>query len=245
MQKIDIRKLYFIIVRMEHSVLFEEQVSLNSNDLSRHISSVEEILLKKVKAKLENKCSRYGFVLPGTITMLSRSLGKASSGRFVADYLYQIQVQGKVINPPDGTVLNALVIRKNKMGIYLNYKDALRIIIPRDLHIGDSKFEAVQIGDTVSVEIKKSRFQINDETILSVGIYLSNVKASAVADNVSTVEEESGDEVENIGELRDDIGDADEGDEGEADEGEADEADEADDDEGEDEAAEMNNEEDE
>ena len=189
---------------MEHSVLFEEQVSLNSNDLSRHITSIDDILLKKVKSKLENKCSRYGFVLPNTITMLSRSLGKASTGRFVADYLYQIQVQGKVINPPDGAVLEGLVIRKNKMGIYLNYKDALRVIIPRDLHIGDSNFDAVQIGDTVSVEIKKSRFQINDETILSVGRYLGNVKVSSLdkGEDTATVDENETD-VENIGELRD------------------------------------------
>ena len=162
---------------MEHSVLFEEQVSLNSNDLSKKISLINDILMEKVKNKLENKCSRYGFVLPGTLKMLSRSMGKASSGRFVADYLFQIQIQGDVLNPPDGEVLEGEVIRKNKMGIYLNYKNAIRIIIPRDLHIGNDDFDAVQIGDTVRVQIKKSRFQINDENILSVGLYLNNVKA--------------------------------------------------------------------
>ena len=158
---------------MEHSVLFEEQVSLNSNDLSKHIGSggIDEILLNKLQTKLNSKCSRYGYVLPNTMKMLSRSLGRASSGRFVADYLYQVQVQADVLNPPDGMTLEGEVIRKNKMGIYLNYKNAIRIIIPRDLHIGDENFDAIQIGDTVRVIIKKSRFQINDEHILSVGTY--------------------------------------------------------------------------
>lgn len=182
---------------MEHSVLFEEQVSLNSNDLSKKISLINDILMEKVKNKLENKCSRYGFVLPGTLKMLSRSMGKASSGRFVADYLFQIQIQGDVLNPPDGEVLEGEVIRKNKMGIYLNYKNAIRIIIPRDLHIGNDDFDAVQIGDTVRVQIKKSRFQINDENILSVGLYLNNVKGDVEQeeDEVDDEEEEKEKEV--------------------------------------------------
>ena len=199
---------------MEQSVLFEEQISLNANDLSKHIISINDILLNKIKTKLENKCSRFGFVVPNTLKMLSRSLGKASTGRFVADYLYQIQVQGDVLNPPDGIVIEGEVIRKNKMGIYLNYKDAIRVIIPRDLHIGNVEFDAIQIGDIIRVQIKKSRFQINDETILSVGVYLSMVKT---------------DDVERTSEA----------DEGEADEGEADEADEADEAEGEAEADEA------
>ena len=178
---------------MEHSVLFEEQVSLNSNDLSKKISLINDILMEKVKNKLENKCSRYGFVLPGTLKMLSRSMGKASSGRFVADYLFQIQIQGDVLNPPDGEVLEGEVIRKNKMGIYLNYKNAIRIIIPRDLHIGNDDFDAVQIGDTVRVQIKKSRFQINDENILSVGLYLNNVKGDVEQEEDEEEEEEEDD----------------------------------------------------
>ena len=191
---------------MEHSVLFEEQISLNANDLSRHISSIDDILLKKVKTKLENKCSRFGFVVPDTLKMLSRSLGKASTGRFVADYLYQIQVQGDVLNPPDGITLEGEVIRKNKMGVYLNHKDAVRVIIPRDLHIGNLEFDAIQIGDNIRVQIKKSRFQINDESILSVGLYLSHVKANGI--------DEEGDGEEGDGEEGED-------EEGEEDEGEA------------------------
>ena len=197
---------------MEQSVLFEEQISLNANDLSKHIISINDILLNKIKTKLENKCSRFGFVVPNTLKMLSRSLGKASTGRFVADYLYQIQVQGDVLNPPDGIVIEGEVIRKNKMGIYLNYKDAIRVIIPRDLHIGNVEFDAIQIGDTIRVQIKKSRFQINDETILSVGVYLSMVKT---------------DDVERISEADDADADADADEAGEDDAGEDDAADDA------------------
>ena len=160
---------------MEHTVLFEEQVSLTPDDLSKAIRSLDEILLNKVKLKLENKCSRHGYVIKDTLKLLSRSLGKSSSGRFIGDFVYYIQVQGNVLNPPDGIIVEGEVIRKNKMGIYITYKDAIRVIVPRDLNIGNEAFDKTEIGDTIRVEIKKSRFQVNDESILSVGTFVERV----------------------------------------------------------------------
>jgi DNA-directed RNA polymerase subunit E'/Rpb7 len=168
---------------MEHSVLFEEQVSLSPEDLSKQIRSIDELLLNKLKYRLENKCSRHGFVVKDTLKLLSRSLGKASTGRFVGDFIYHVQIQGNVLNPPDGIVIEGVVTRKNKMGIYLNYKDAIRVIIPRDLHIGNEEFDKVDIGSTVRVEIKKSRFQVNDETILSVGTFVSGLTSAETEDS--------------------------------------------------------------
>jgi hypothetical protein len=86
-----------------------------------------------------------------------------------------------VINPPEGILLEGEVIRKNKMGIYLNYKNAIRVIVPRDLHIGSEEFDNVMIGDTIRVEIKKSRFHMNDESILSVGLFVSNIKKKEIS----------------------------------------------------------------
>ena len=61
------------------------------------------------------------------------------------------------------------------MGIYITYKDAIRVIVPRDLNIGNEAFDKTEIGDTIRVEIKKSRFQVNDESILSVGTFVERV----------------------------------------------------------------------
>jgi hypothetical protein len=53
-------------------------------------------------------------------------------------------------------------------------------MVPRDLHIGEVEFnDLVKVGDTVRVEIKKSRYQVNDTSILSVGIFKGRVKAGA------------------------------------------------------------------
>jgi len=160
---------------MEQIAIFEEKVALTPADLSREITSFDDILLSRLKNTLEGKCSRHGFVIPGSLELLSRSMGSAEKGRFTADFLYHLKAQGKVYNPPDGFQVEGEVIRKNKMGLYVIIQNAVRIMIPRDLHIGNEEFDSIQIGDIIRAEIKKSRFQVNDTHILSIGQYLNTV----------------------------------------------------------------------
>jgi DNA-directed RNA polymerase subunit E'/Rpb7 len=196
---------------MEHTAIFEEQVPLLPQDLRNEIKNIDSLLEQKVKEKLEGKCSRHGFVVPGSMEILSRSMGMIEKGRFTGSILFHVQAEGKVINPPDGVVVEGEVIRKNKMGIYVNYQvpqtlratangveggmqDAIRIIVPRDLHIGNDEFETLSLGDTVQVEIKKSRFQVNDEYILSVGMFKKVVSSARVPEvaGVKEVEDAEG-----------------------------------------------------
>jgi DNA-directed RNA polymerase subunit E'/Rpb7 len=202
---------------MEHIAVFEEQVPLTPKDMRRTIESIDKELEAKLREKLEGRCSRHGFVLADTIRLLSRSMGMLEKGRFTGNILFQVQAEGKVLNPPDGTVVEGEVIRKNKMGMYVNYKDAIKIIVPRDLHIGNDLFESVELGEIVKVEIKKSRFQVNDENILSVGLLLSSVrkgKPTAPAPVAAAgVAEEGGDEDEEEDAEEEGEEDAEEGDE--------------------------------
>jgi DNA-directed RNA polymerase subunit E'/Rpb7 len=156
---------------MEYVAVFEEQLALTSVDLKKNIESIDDVLENKLKQRLEGRCSKHGFVVPDSVKILSRSMGSLERGRFTGDILFHVQAEGTVINPPDGHILQGDIIRKNKMGLYVNYRDAIRVIIPRDVNIGNNEFESVEIGEVVRVEIKKSRFQVNDEYILSVGLF--------------------------------------------------------------------------
>jgi hypothetical protein len=192
--------------RMEHTAIFEEQVALTPVDFKRAIKDIDAILLEKFRARIENKCSRHGYVLPNTLKILSRSMGMVERGRFTGNIIFRVQAEGGVINPPDGVKLKGEVVRKNKMGLYVNYRDAIRMIVPRDMSIGDKEFEQVNVGDIVNVEIKKSRFQVNDEYILSVGSFQGVDKKAteaageaaapleAVPEEEAAVEEEAGEE---------------------------------------------------
>jgi hypothetical protein len=156
-------------------------------------------------------------------------MGTVDRGRFTGNVLFHVQAEGKVLNPSDKTILDGEVIRKNKMGLYLNYKDAIRIIIPRDANIGKDEFEEVEMGETITVEIKKSRFQVNDPYILSVGLFLSRKEGAASAAPKTPVEsdEEAESEEADAEESEAEESEGKEAEESEAEESERKEADES------------------
>jgi DNA-directed RNA polymerase subunit E'/Rpb7 len=172
---------------MEIQSFFETKVALTAKDLGKDITNLDLLLESKIRTQFEGRCSRNGYVLPNSVKLLSRSIGMIEKGRFTGDIIFYTEAESRVLQPPDGVIVEGEVTRKNKMGIYVNYKDAIRIMIPRDLHIGDDEFEAIQVGEVVEVEIKKSRYQVNDTNILSVGVYRSRKAALPAAAIVGPV----------------------------------------------------------
>jgi DNA-directed RNA polymerase subunit E'/Rpb7 len=168
---------------MESEAVFEQRIVLTPKELnSTEKSSINSLILSKLRDMIENKCSKHGFVLPGTLEILSRSLGRVENGRFTGSFIYQVQARGKVLVPVDGAIIRGTILKKNKMGIYVYYKNAFRVMVPRDFHLGDQSYESLKIGDEIEVELKKSRFQINDNYIISVGILRTDdVAVSAAA----------------------------------------------------------------
>ena len=178
---------------METIALFDENIPLTPRDLSRDAIKVRDVLQRKLRSKLEGRCSRDGWVKPGTLNILSHSMGYVESGRFTGDIVYHTKCEGKVINPSADTLVEGEVIRKNKMGVYVNVVDAIRIILPRDhpSHIGNDEYDGIVVGEKVTVMIKKSRFQVNDEYILSVGIFESKSGSGFTTAPQQVVEEQA------------------------------------------------------
>jgi len=199
---------------MESIALFEEKVAIQPSDLSGRDAkgktsseeiNIEELLVEKLAARLQGKCSLHGYVVPGSLQYVSKSMGYIENGRFTGDIVYHLQVEGKVLYPPDGTVLQARVEKMNQMGMFAVYevKDAknpesdtypaIKVILPRDLHTGDDpladEFNSVEPGDYVELEIKKSRFQVNDEFILCVGDFRKLLTKARPAVDEAAIEE--------------------------------------------------------
>ncbi len=158
---------------MESTAFFEKKINLTPgefNEIKRE--PIDTILERKAKQLIENKCSEQGFVLSGTVKLISRSMGYFEAARFTGDAVYYVKLEGKVVYPADGIRVVGEVIRKNKMGLYVDYRNAIRIQVPRDLHIGSEEYENVEVGDMVEVELKRSKFQINDPYILASALFI-------------------------------------------------------------------------
>lgn len=165
---------------METEAFFQEKVYLTPKDLRNDIESVDDILLEKLKERLEQRCSPNGYVLPGSLEILTRSTGMVDSGRFSGDWAFLVKAKGRVLHPPEGTMVEVEVLKSNKMGIYAVYENAIRLMVPRDLHLGDEEFDSLKVGDRINVEIQKSRFQLRDPFIVSVGIFRGAGSATRV-----------------------------------------------------------------
>jgi hypothetical protein len=165
---------------METVAFFEKKLSLTPGDFNKvKMFPIDDLLLKKAKDSMENKCSEQGFILPGSIKLISRSMGYFEAARFTGDAIYYVKLEGTIIYPVDGIRINGEVIRNNKMGLYVDYKHAIRIQIPRDLHLGNQEYDRVKIGDIIQIELKRSKFAIHDAYILASGIFHSIIESGA------------------------------------------------------------------
>lgn len=175
---------------METTAFFERKLGISPKEMNLiRDKNIDTILLEQITKKLEGKCSEHGFVLPNSVKILSRSMGYYDQSNFTGDTNYFVKAEARVINSIDEMRIIGQVIRKNKMGLYVNYKDALRIIVPRDLHIGNEEFESVEIGDFVEIQLKKSKFQINDPYILASALFKHKFRQGEAIQLQSGVEE--------------------------------------------------------
>jgi hypothetical protein len=208
---------------MESTAFFEKKLSLTPSDLNEiKKTPVEDILLRKAKEAMESKCSEHGFILPGSLKVLSRSMGYFEAARFTGDAVYYVKAEGRVVYPADGTRVAGEVIRKNKMGIIVDYNKAIRIQVPRDLHLGSEEFESIEIGDVIEVEIKCSTFAINDPYILSTGVFVEKKEAitegATIAPRSNGIQESKEDYPVSSGAIESKEVESDSGDEGEREE---------------------------
>jgi DNA-directed RNA polymerase subunit E'/Rpb7 len=160
---------------MYTTVYLDERVAITPAEFN-DIRASEELLQKlhtKLRERYEGKCNANGFVRPGSIEILAKSMGIAENGRFTGNILYDCRFKCEILYPIAGTVYNAIVIKVNKMGAYAVFDDAIRLLLPRDLHIGNTAFDAIAEGDSVQVRLERSRFQTNDTFIMAVGVLSS------------------------------------------------------------------------
>ena len=173
---------------MYKTVFLEEKVPIAPNDLltKEKASSIDEILLERLRTKIEAKCISSGYVKPGSLEILHRSMGSAENGRFTGNYLFFVKLRCKVFHPETGAPIECRVLKVNKMGAYAVYDEAMRVLLPRDLHIGNVEFDKLNPDDTVSIQILRSRFQTNDPFISSVGLFSSRTKMAAPVTTTGT-----------------------------------------------------------
>ena len=139
------------------------------------------VILAQLKMNVEGKCSSEGFIQRNSITILDCSLGRTNYVKGGVDY--DITFQADICFPHRGQKLKAPMTLKSKVGIHAELSP-LKILIPRDLHLGNTEFDEVKEGEDLEFEVVGSTFKQKDTEIVVVGKLLSR------PDDVPLVKEE-------------------------------------------------------
>lgn len=148
-------------------------VHLVAKDLKRNI---EASLLAQLRHKYEGRCAPEGFLLRRSIAVLEHSLGRMNLIQGGMDYV--VKFQADVCLPHPGQVFRAPVSVKSKIGLHADLPP-LKILLPRDLHLGVGEFEEAAEGQEVEIEVIGSSFQQGDESIVVLGKLREIVKPEA------------------------------------------------------------------
>jgi DNA-directed RNA polymerase subunit E'/Rpb7 len=131
------------------------------------------VILAQLKMNTEGKCSGEGFIQRNSITILDYSLGRTNYIKGGVDY--DVTFQADVCFPHTGQRFRAPLTLRSKIGIHAE-TPPIKILIPRDLHLGNEEFDNAKVGEDIEFEVVGSQFKQRDSEIIVVGRLLSRAE---------------------------------------------------------------------
>lgn len=182
-------------------IKFKTQIYLKPKELDERF---EAHILYKLQTQYEGLCSRHGFIKPGSIRVVERSLGQLVKAHFNGHIRFEMTVVAEVCQPIEGMVVSATVKNKNQMGILAEsvvhvenqWIPVLDIIIPKRTAGISSEvpLDNLAVGDTIQVEILGKRYNLNDKKISIIGRGVESEKTVAARRNADISLEDAAEE---------------------------------------------------
>jgi hypothetical protein len=165
-------------------VRFRTQVQLSPNSITT--GNIDDHVHEKIKKSLEGICSRFGYIRPGSIEIVKRSMGCLMKAHFNGHIKYDIVCKADVCNPVRGMVFKAIVKNKNELGILAEGAiildgtklSVLDVLIPRRSAgiTSEIDLDTVDVGDEVFAEVLGKRYQLNDKKISVIARAVKDTK---------------------------------------------------------------------
>jgi len=145
-------------------------VHLESKLLQRNIYAS---LLAQLQTKYEGICVPEGYIQPRSIVIVEHSLGRSNLIKGGLDYA--VRFQADICLPHPGQVFKSAINIRSKIGLHAE-TPPIKVLLPRDLHIGMSEFDDIQEGQEVEFEVVGAKFQQGDDSIVVLGKLRTLVK---------------------------------------------------------------------
>jgi len=144
---------------------------------SKHLQkNIQSSILMYLKTHVEGRCGIEGYVQPKTSVIVNYSLGALNSMKLGVSY--RVKFQADICFPHKGQILKAPVMLRSKIGVHAE-SSPLRVLLPRDLHIGNTEFEQIVEKDEVEFEVLGAEFKQNDEHMFVLAKLIKRIPAAA------------------------------------------------------------------
>jgi len=153
----------------------KKKVHIHAKFLQRNMQAS---ILAQLKMNFEGRCSSEGFIQRNSVTILNHSLGRTNYIKGGVDY--DVDFQADVCLPHPGQIFKAPIKLRSKVGIHAE-TPPIKILIPRDLHLGNADFDSAQVGEEIEFEVIGAQFKQQDADIIIVGKLITKVEAEVQA----------------------------------------------------------------
>ena len=147
-----------------------KKVHIHSKHLQRNIQSS---LIAQLKTHYQGRCLAEGYIQPDSFTILKYSVGRANYLKGGVDY--DVTFQSDICLPHPNQHFKGKVVLISKAGLHIDLPP-LKVLIPRDLHLGNPTFESIKADMETEFEVIGSQFKQDDETIVVVGKLVGQIK---------------------------------------------------------------------
>jgi len=158
------------------NIVLDEYIYLKPTDLNFRI---DNIILTKLKWKVEGKCHKVGYIIPNSIVIQSRSLGMINNASFDGMTTYKVIFTCNVCNPVIGQIIQCKVgnIDKSQVICYIGEisDSPIEIYLFKQNHVGNTEFAALKNNDIINVKIGGNQWGYNDKQINSIAQFVNLV----------------------------------------------------------------------
>ena len=158
------------------NVILDEYIYLKAADLNY---AIDDIILLKLKKKIEGTCIKIGYVIPDSIKIVTRSLGIINNANFDGITTYKLKYTADICNPVIGSIINCCIgnVDKSQIICYIDNADIspVEIYLYKQHHITNNDFLQLKVGDFINVKVCGSSWSYKDTRIISIAQYINTV----------------------------------------------------------------------
>ncbi len=163
---------------IEKEQLVSDTILIPARQICKN-KKIDGYLLHHLKKEYERKCHNNGYVLPDSIEIVQRSVGKIETINNESFIKYNINYKNKSIIPTKDDIFECIIDSITKMGViaYLDYKETdestikespLLFIIPKEF-LPEGKIDQLQKNSKINVKVMDTRIKFLSEQIQIIG----------------------------------------------------------------------------